>query len=312
MNLKNIAIIGAGQLGSRHLQALAKVNEEVVLYIVDPIEMSLEISKERFNKVNTLGKNLMCLNHTTDLPKELEFVVVSTNSKQRLTVLQELLNHAQVKYLLLEKFLFPTIQEYEQATRILETKDTSVYVNCARTMWPAYQKLKIKMEKSSSITYEVVGVNWNLASNAIHFLNLFLYLLNESEVTIDTSMLDYEPLKSKREGYIEFSGTLTAVTPSQHKLILTSNLVGDSSTMIRIKSDTQVIEINELNQIISINGDKETFNMHHQSNLTNQVYEQLIKTGNCSLVTYQQSAKEHIMLLHAFQEFLGDRNGAIT
>lgn len=45
--MKNIAIIGAGQLGSRHLQALAQVNADVILHIVDPSEQSLEVSKQR-------------------------------------------------------------------------------------------------------------------------------------------------------------------------------------------------------------------------------------------------------------------------
>lgn len=310
--MKNIAIIGAGQLGSRHLQALAKVKDEITLYIVDPFEQSLQNSKERFNEVNTLEKELVCLYNVTDLPKELEFVVISTNSKQRLSVLRELMNHTQVKYLLLEKFLFPNILDYEKATRILEATDTRAYVNCARTMWSAYQKLKMILDTSSKVTLEVSGANWNLASNTIHFLNLFFYLTNEVRATIDTSGLDNEILANKRAGYIEFSGTVKAITPKQHELILTSKLVGGEPATISIKSLNQNIEIHEAEQVIYIEGYKQFFPMHHQSNLTNKVYEQLQATRDCSLVSYKQSVEEHLMLLNAFNDFLGDREGAIT
>lgn len=308
----NIAIIGAGQLGSRHMQAMAKVKDDIILYIVDPYEQSLEISKGRFSEVNTLAKELVCLNHIIDLPKELEFVVISTNSKQRLGVLRELMDHAKIKYLLLEKILFPIISEYEEATRILEDTDTRTFVNCSRTMWSAYQNLKRILDTSSKVTLEVSGVNWNLGSNTIHFLNLFLYLTNEVRATIDTSKLDNEILANKRKGYIEFSGTLKAITPKQHELILTSKLVGDEPVAISIKSLNQNIEIQEAEEVIYIDGYKQVFPMHHQSNLTNKVYEQLQETGDCSLVLYKQSVEEHLMLLNAFNDFLGGREGAIT
>ena len=310
--MKNIAIVGAGQLGSRHLQALARIEEKVVLYIVDPNNQSLQISKERFQEVNEFKKELVCLNRVTDLPKSLEFVVISTNSKQRLAVLKEILTHSEVKYLLLEKFLFPKIEEYEEATKALEKTSTIAYVNCARKIWPAYQSLKDVVDISSRMVLKVVGTNWGLASNAIHFLNLFLYLTDETEVTIDTSTLDSKLLENKRAGYVEFTGTLKAITASQHKLILTSNLGENGPTVITINCGTQNIEIHELEQFMYINDEKKDFFIHHQSSLTNKVYEQLIATGDCSLVSYKQSVTEHIMLLQEFNVFLGNREGAIT
>ncbi len=34
--MKQICIVGAGQLGSRHLQALKKLNMDCCIYVVDP------------------------------------------------------------------------------------------------------------------------------------------------------------------------------------------------------------------------------------------------------------------------------------
>jgi len=310
--MKNIAIIGAGQLGSRHLQALAKINEDVNLYIVDPSEQSLEISQQRFKEVNLSNKKLICTQKITDLPKALEFIVISTNSKQRLGVLKALLAHADVKYLLLEKFLFPSTCEYSEAASILEQKSPRVFVNCARRMWLSYQQLKESLDTTSKIQLNVSGVNWNLASNAIHFLDLFLYLLDEKEANIDTSLLENELMENKRPGYIEFAGTLTVTTQNGHKLILTSKKAGEEPMMITISSLNQYFEIDEVNQRMILNGHKHDFPMYYQSELTNKVYEQLQQTGRCQLVEYEEAMKEHLMLLNAFNEFLGEREGAIT
>jgi predicted dehydrogenase len=45
----NIAIIGAGQIGSRHLQALSYLEEHAVIQVVDPLEQSRKTAEERFN-----------------------------------------------------------------------------------------------------------------------------------------------------------------------------------------------------------------------------------------------------------------------
>ena len=45
----NIAIIGAGELGSRHLQALAHLEEDATIQVVDSSEESRQITMERFD-----------------------------------------------------------------------------------------------------------------------------------------------------------------------------------------------------------------------------------------------------------------------
>jgi len=82
--------------------------------------------------------------------------------------------------------------------------------------------------------------------------------------------------------------------------------------MITISSLNQYFEIDEVNQRMILNGHKHDFPMYYQSELTNKVYEQLQQTGRCQLVEYEEAMKEHLMLLNAFNEFLGEREGAIT
>ena len=50
--MKNIALIGCGQLGSRHLQALAFVKHKVKIQVVDSSSDSLKIAEIRFKEVS--------------------------------------------------------------------------------------------------------------------------------------------------------------------------------------------------------------------------------------------------------------------
>ena len=57
MNYK-IAIVGAGNIGSRHLQALAKVNYNLAITVIDPSNEALKLANERYNEVS----NNPCIN----------------------------------------------------------------------------------------------------------------------------------------------------------------------------------------------------------------------------------------------------------
>ena len=49
--MKNVAIIGAGNVGSRHLQALKAVDFPLSIMVIDPDLNSLAIAKERYNSI---------------------------------------------------------------------------------------------------------------------------------------------------------------------------------------------------------------------------------------------------------------------
>ncbi len=54
-----IALIGAGQLGSRHLQALAKINLEISIEVVEPNTQASEVAKQRFNEIGEKWLNTL-------------------------------------------------------------------------------------------------------------------------------------------------------------------------------------------------------------------------------------------------------------
>jgi len=311
--MKKVAIIGAGQLGSRHLQAIALHEQELSIYVVDPIEESLNRSKDRFLEVdNYYNKQLSFIQSVNELPSVLDFVIIATNSLQRLSVLKELLQNSMVHYLLLEKFLFPKVEEYKEALNLIEEKQVKAYVNCVRRMWPSYREFKNNLMPNSTIKLKVTGSNWNLASNAIHFLDLFFYLTNDETMIIESSKLDNEPVENKRPGYIEFTGTLTGYAENGNEITLASTVSEDLGVEIIIESGNQHYIIKEGLQEIHSNNIIEQFSIYNQSGLTHKIFEQLIEKDTCDLVTFERSVADHLLLLRAFNKFLNGREGAIT
>ena len=52
----NVAIIGAGQLGSRHLQGLKLAASPLSITVMDSSEESLKVAKARYEDTSTIGK----------------------------------------------------------------------------------------------------------------------------------------------------------------------------------------------------------------------------------------------------------------
>lgn len=61
-----VAIIGADQLGSRHLQGLKTAVSPLSISVVDSSNESLQIAKERYDTVQAVGENM---------PQEITFFI---------------------------------------------------------------------------------------------------------------------------------------------------------------------------------------------------------------------------------------------
>ena len=80
--MKKTALIGAGQLGSRHLQGLAKSDLEISIEVLEPFEDSRNTAKQRFEEIPT-NKNIKSIDFHENislLSDELDLVIVATNA----------------------------------------------------------------------------------------------------------------------------------------------------------------------------------------------------------------------------------------
>lgn len=91
--LIHVAIIGADQLGSRHLQAMTLTDIPLSLEIVDPVQESLSMAEKRYKEMpaNSLIKDITFHKNIDDLYEMLDIVIIATTSKSRRSVIEQLL-----------------------------------------------------------------------------------------------------------------------------------------------------------------------------------------------------------------------------
>lgn len=305
-----IAIIGAGQLGSRHLQALALLQQPAKIFLVDPVTEPLDRALERWKEVGGHSRiSTFC--DISSLPTTLDIAIIATASVSRRMVIETLLDHATVRFLVLEKFLFPRAADYAAIQDLLDIRAVPAWVNCPRRMIPAYRDIQKTI--SGSVQMSVTGSAWGLACNSVHWLDLFSWLTGAPPDWLHTSL---EPgiVDSKRRGFVEFNGTISAGGPGSSGLQITSYASGSHPLHVVISTATHRFIIRESvsSCLVSTkdNGwisDPIPFQMMPQSRLTNLVVEELISSGTCTLTPYVESSKLHLQLL---EPFLANYNSA--
>lgn len=289
-----VAIIGAGQLGSRHLQGLKVAASPLSITVVDSSQESLKIAKDRYEAVSAIGeKEILLTEDLNQLPATLDLAVVATSSKPRASIVRSLLNHSVVKNLILEKVLFTKLEDYDEIESLLKAKDVRCWVNCPRRMFGSYQKIKMNLSYSEPINMEYIGKEWGLCCNAMHFIDVFMYLTGEDNYTIDTNGIEPEIIESKRNGYVEMNGTLSLTTLKGNSLKLTSSKTLQNTPYVDIKNGMNYIALDEIQGELTIEGKTEKVATPFQSQMTGLVADMIFSTGFCPLTPYEESARYH-------------------
>lgn len=156
-----IAVIGAGQLGSRHLQGLKLSKLKSDIWVVDNNPNSLQIAQQRYEEgeVNS-NQTIYYIQLIDQLPAELDLVVIATSSKPRLTILKSLLAKVKVVNIILEKFLFTGLADYDEAAQLLQINHVNAWVNCPRRLFGFYAEIDSMIDKQKPLVMEYADSNW--------------------------------------------------------------------------------------------------------------------------------------------------------
>ena len=141
----NILIVGVGQIGFRYLEGLSKVTLDLDITVVDSSDLSLRSAKKRLLQVGGIGPHHK-IRWCQTLPKEIDNVdlaIVTTCSKVRAVLIDEIAHVVSVRYWILEKVLAQSKQELdliENAT----TNAKGIWVNTPRRLMAWHQQLKLE------------------------------------------------------------------------------------------------------------------------------------------------------------------------
>jgi len=301
-----IGLIGAGQLGSRHLQGLANSNMKLEIEVVEPYENSVHMAKKRYYEaLNNIEKEIRFCKNIDELSLNLDLVIVATTADIRFSVVSDLLNKKNIKFLILEKVLFQRISEYYLLDELLDRKNVKCWVNHPRRMFPFYQNLKKELLNSKQIYFNVEGGNWGLGCNGLHFLDIFSYLANSNNISIDNSGLHNKIYESRREKFIEFNGCLKG-NISEHIFSIFSH-IKTVPIIITILADNLHIIIDEENGYIRYANKNSNWKwivkqekiIYFQSELTSLLIEDVLIKNSCNLPTYKESMNLHIKFINS-------------
>lgn len=298
----SLVLIGAGELGSRHLQSMASL-PGCCIDVVEPDALSVEKARQRLAQVQVNAAQIRFFQSTEQLSTQYDLALIATGAAVRFELSQELLRRAKVRYLLLEKVLFQRPEHYAHMQILLEQYQVQAYVNCPRRCYPLYQHLKPLAGRKPMIM-QVQGNLWGMACNSIHFIDLVAFLTSESLQSVDASQLE-QRLQSKRAGYLEVTGGLHCVFSQGSELILrcTADEQAPISVSIEYSSADGRFDIDEVKGTVHKAGNAEPLLRHmpmlYQSKLTAAIVSDLLGSGRCCLTPFAESSALHLPLIHS-------------
>lgn len=311
--IKKIGIIGAGQLGSRHLQGIARSSIAISIEVVEPFESARKIAEERYYQIEDRPnvEKIDFYDSIDKLSQKIDLVIIATGADVRFTVLQELVSKKDVLSLVLEKILFQRLEEYGEIEKLLDVTNTKCWVNHPRRMFPAYKKLKAELIEARQVSYNYQGGDWGLACNALHLIDHLAYLTTSSKLTIHNQLLDNKIYDSKRSGFIEFNGLITG-SIDNHLFSLYSNAEG-ASGILSIVSDVLTATIDEAKGEMLIRRKEDNWEpelvkekiIYFQSELSNIFIEDILRKNTCDLPRYKEAMNLHMPFIKSLLDCMG-------
>jgi len=306
--------MGSGELGSRHLQGLSKIDKDVKITVVDPSSDSLELSQKRYKQMPS-NSNIHSVRFYKTLPRigdKVDLAIISTNADVRRKVIESLLDKVQVNYLILEKVVFQSIEDFDEIMQKLSARKIKAWVNCPRRLYPFFRKIRGETLLSNSIKISVKGGRWGLASNAIHMLDLLIFLSGQTKIDLDITKLDNEIYKSKRDGFIELGGKLKAVTIRGDILELIDSKKQRLPLKLTIEFNGKRLGIDQEQGKISVYindilKSEEPSHIPLQSEITAYVVGEILENGNSNLTSLKESYLLHCSMINAFNQHLSTR-----
>jgi len=311
--MRSVVIAGAGQLGSRHLQALKAVAGPLEIEVIDPSPEALRVARERYEAVATPAPHRITFAARREKSGPVDVAIVATGSKVRRAAMEDLLR-ADVKAMILEKLLFAKREDYApMAGRLAAKGAPRAWVNCPMRVMPPYEEIRASLGRGP-VHYRVTGSQFGLVTNAIHYLDHVAHLSGSTEYSVDTGGLDAAPIESKRPGYLELNGTLAARFADGSRCEVTCFATGTAPVVVEISNEKRryIVRESEGKLWRSAEESKWTWEereapIPYQSQMTARLVDSILATGDCGLTPFAESQRVHMALLEPLAKFLGKR-----
>ncbi len=212
---KSILIVGCGQLGSRHLQAVASMPQVSLIQVLDPNPASLAMGKSRLGEARDINPLLTVswLSRIEEVNPQVDLCIIATLAKGRLQLVRAIAGHVQAKNFMVEKVVCQSLAEYKELMGFAAEKRLNIWVNCKTRAYAIHQYIKTKLDPKDPVIFSFVGGNDGLGTCGIHEADLFMFYDGGSQIHLKDALVDNLLHPSKRGADIfELSGTLIGHT----------------------------------------------------------------------------------------------------
>ena len=314
-----ILLVGCGNIGIRHLESILQINKKKLI-----IELTIfEIKKSKIadiKKYIELNKkiNLSYKVYSTfpALKQPIDLAIVATDSTPRIGILKKLSSY-KIRHLVLEKLISSNLSNLIKTNNLIKkSKFQNTYVNTPRRFMSDYIKLKGKLNFDHPIIVEAFGSNIKLASNSIHMIDLFQFLINDKEIICIGCNIS--KIHKTNSNYHEFTGLVT-FKDNKNNFLYINNLEQNNKSLsnfggIKIynhqksfiinESFGEIVEItqNIKNKKIKIN--KKKFNYLPQSILTGFYVDKIFTKQKLNLPSFDTSYFAHKLFFESLNREL--------
>lgn len=315
--MTRVLIIGCGQLGSRHLQAVASLPQVYEIEVVDPRSVSLLLGQQRLNEISGLQSHIQFrwLADLQDVSHGGDLCIVATQAEGRRALVEQVAAMGYRQFLL-EKIVTQSVAEYDQLLTFAKSHQLSIWVNCKSRAHPIWKHVKEKLEPEEPLIYTSIGGNHGLANNGVHVADLFVFFTSAERIKSMGGWIDPVAHPTKR-GQFDLTGSLHGYSSNGSSFILSyaQDHVGSPIDMIITRQyrwvvdqmKRQAFEATEKEggalQAIPFEGDLTV------SNLTKIFAADILRSGRCELPTLAECYPAHQFilseLLPSFNRLLG-------
>ena len=297
-------LIGAGQVGSRHLQSLASLPDACTVYAVEPSPAAREVAQQRWEQVEKHRNKKIIWSELASLPKgSIAAAVISTPAAGRVALIEAALSLG-VRDLLCEKVLFQSVAEYKQALSLIREHGARAYVNHVARYIPLYGTMKRELQKSGdTLQVEAQSGHFGMACNLIHYLDLLEFITGEHITTLDIT-IDRPLLPCKRgPQFVEFTGTAKATTARGDSLTITSVEREPMLPRFEFRYGNSHIIVDENSSTWEEAGKSHDLEVPFVSGTTARILQE-IRDGKTLLPTLEESFTLNQLMLDAFNHAL--------
>tara|TARA_B100000575_G_scaffold294544_1_gene311361 strand:+ start:4494 stop:5441 length:948 start_codon:yes stop_codon:yes gene_type:complete len=301
----NIAIIGLGNIGYRHFQSLTNHKKKINFYLIDNNYSKISLLKKKINKSI---HNYQFYTNVENLKLKFYLVIIATNSNSRLPITKKLITTNNIKYIIYEKIVSSKVNDYKKIISLVNKKKIKAFVNFPRREYDLFNYIKNKIYKNSNLLLYINYKKINLASNLIHYLDLFQFFKKTKNLKLIYQKLDKRIYKSKRTDFIEFKGKIAFsnnfndyIFIDEHKKNLDFFLIKIDSNIFVIFEDQNIyIEIDLTKGTII----KKKYKNYLQSELTLKYLQKLISNKKIKLTKLEEALFTHKPLINTFNNHL--------